>query len=314
MIRVRLIPESTAISEPENLPAQGNESLSQGIQSFSSSIESEFHRPLLSGPDLADTFLAVISGPFGDQNPKGTRTRIRTLLHEANLSDATETVRCLVRAYLVARNTRTIRAEHIHPQTGQVNRMPLFCAMVQRFVEQRQQGTGWEDSWRHLEEEIAADVCLAPWWSEHKSQISIPSETLSDGLGAEQQQGEESEATERSDQENAAFSVRRSPRRRRLSQTDAQREERAALAHRVLWRLVHRGLPIQEACVLWEHQKCGCPLYHRLKGREVCALCFPDPDWPEEAMALLRSIVEGEPGCGEAPTGVSRALARSNRF
>jgi hypothetical protein len=26
----------------------------------------------------------------------------------------------------------------------------------------------------------------------------------------------------------------------------------------------------------------------------VCALCFPDPAWPEEAIALLRSIVEEE--------------------
>jgi hypothetical protein len=54
--------------------------------------------------------------------------------------------------------------------------------------------------------------------------------------------------------------------------------ERAALAHKVLQRLVGMALPIQDASVLWEHVTCGCPLYHRPHGREVCALCFPDPD------------------------------------
>jgi hypothetical protein len=61
------------------------------------------------------------------------------------------------------------------------------------------------------------------------------------------------------------------------------------------------AIPIQGASVLWEHLTCGNPLYHRYNGREVCALCFPDPQWPEEAMTLLRSIVRGEKEDGEAP-------------
>jgi hypothetical protein len=99
-----------------------------------------------------------------------------------------------------------------------------------------------------------------------------------------------------------------SARRTRLSQTDDAREERATHARTVLRQLRRMALPIQEASVLWEHVTCGNPLYHRSKGREVCALCFPDPDWPEEALALLRSIVEEkreEEDGSEATAGVS---------
>ena len=54
------------------------------------------------------------------------------------------------------------------------------------------------------------------------------------------------------------------------------------------------AVPIQGPIILWEHLTCGCPLHHQRAGKEVCALCFPDPTWPEEVLILLHSIVEGK--------------------
>lgn len=248
----------------------------------------------LSGLLLADSFLAAISGPFGDQSPKGTRTRVRAFLRAANLSHPAEVVMCLIRAYLVARDTRAIRPEHCHLETGQVNRMPLFCAMVPRFVEVSRQGPWWESDWRCLEEEIASDACLAQWWNERQVQVNVVGETTLDSHEAPQE-GTDAPWPAEADQMPTTPGTRHSSTRRvRLSQTDDAREERAVYAHKVLRQLRRMALPIQEASVLWEHVTCGNPLYHRYKSREVCALCFPDPAWPEEAIALLRSIVEGE--------------------
>jgi hypothetical protein len=136
--------------------------------------EAKSHVQPLPGPLLADSFLVAIAGPFGDQSPKGTRTRVRALLCEAHLSQPAEIVMCLLRAYVVARNTRTIRPEHCHPETGQVNRMPLFCAMVQRFVDVSRQEQWWESSWQQIEEELVGDDCLARWWSEHQHLVCSP--------------------------------------------------------------------------------------------------------------------------------------------
>jgi hypothetical protein len=261
-----------------------------------SEAEHDTHRPdhsiaeeettILTGPDLAASFLSVIVGPFRDRNPKGSQTRLRALLREAHLAQPAEALQCLVRAYIVARDTHTIRPAHCSP-TGQVNRMPLFFAMVQQFL--GEQGRAWDDPWQHLEEEIIADPCLARWWNEHQGQIHFPSRSTSDVSEAASASSEAFKADEYADQEGTP----RSHRLVRLSQTNEEREERVALAHRVLRRLVTMAVPIQDAYVLWEHITCGCPLYHRSQRREVCALCFPDPDWPEEALVLLQSIVEG---------------------
>ncbi|HEU5376969.1 MAG TPA: hypothetical protein VFV38_16185 [Ktedonobacteraceae bacterium] len=234
------------------------------------------------GLQLADSFLAAIAGPFGDQSPKGTRTRLRACFQEAHLVDPAEIVMCLVRAYIVARDTHTIRAEHCHAETGRVNRMPLFCAMVPRLVEASRRGPWWESDWQCIEAEIASDCCLAQWWQRHQLPLTVVEETHLDVP--------ETRVLLEADQEPTTPPA--SPRRKRLSQTDQAREERAAYARTVLRHLRRMAVPIQDASVLWEHVTCGNPLYHRPKGREVCALCFPDPEWPEEVLALLHSIVE----------------------
>ena len=236
--------------------------------------------------DLADSFLSLLCGPFGDQSPKGSQTRLRTLVSKAKFSDTASVLHCLVRAYLVARDTRTIRAMHCSP-TGEANRMPLFFAMVQRFLSET--APAENAHWLAVEDALVSDPCLAPWWNEHQQQILLPSRALLDGgvLQAAEKQEKQAYFAQKT-----AETAMRAPRTRCLSQNDAAREERAALARRVLRRLGRMGVVLQESTVLWEHLACGCPLYHRPQGRDVCVLCFPDPTWPAEALALLRSIVE----------------------
>jgi hypothetical protein len=117
---------------------------------------------------LAESFVREIVAPFGDLNPKGTQTHILSILKEAHLAQPADVLACLIRAYVVARDARTIRPEHCHPETGLVNRMPLFCALFRRFVEACVQGRRGNASWHHLEEEVAADGHLTCWWNEHR--------------------------------------------------------------------------------------------------------------------------------------------------
>jgi hypothetical protein len=242
----------------------------------------------VSGLQLVESFLAAIAGPFGDQSPKGTRTRVRACFQETHVTDPAEILMCLIRAYVVARDTHTIRAEHCHAETGRINRMPLFCAMVPRLVEASRRGSWWESDWQCIEEEIASDSYLAQWWQRHQVPLAVVGET---SLGSpETQPACEEPISLGADQEPTTPPA--NPRRTRLSQTDQAREERAAYARTVLRHLRRMAVPIQDASVLWEHVTCGNPLYHRSKGREVCALCFPNLEWPEEVLTLLHSIVE----------------------
>ncbi|HET8842498.1 MAG TPA: hypothetical protein VFN35_13600, partial [Ktedonobacteraceae bacterium] len=232
----------------------------------------------LSASELAASFLCTIGGPFGDQSPKGSQTRLCALVSEVFRSEPGKVLSCLVRAYVVARDTRTIRAKHLSP-TGVANRMPLFFAMLQRFLEET--ALPGEELWHVVEDALASDPHLTRWWNEHQRQISLPSRALSDVGAAEAFQEAEEQEPE------TAETVRRAPRPTRVSQSDAAREARAKLARQVLQRLGRMGVVLRDATVFWEHIICGCPLYYRPKGQDVCALCMPDPTWPAEALALL---------------------------
>ncbi len=265
----------------------------------------------LSGPELAASFLRRIAGPFGDRSPKGSQTRLRVLLSETHRSTPAEVLPCLVRAYLVARDTRTIRAVHCSP-TGQANRMPLFFALLQRFL--GEEAPAWDEHGSLMEEALVSDPCLAGWWSEHQRQVHLPSLALSDDVEREALQEAEGQDKQAYLPQEAAEKELCSHRPRRLSRSDAEREVRAALARQVLWRLGGLGVVLQGATVLWEHIACGCPLYHRPRGREVCALCVPDPTWPEEALVLLRSIVQPEEEQERENTGAHAPQEEANAW
>ncbi len=127
---------------------------------------------MVSSPLLASSFVQEIATPFGDRNPTGTQTRLLSILNHAHLAHPADVIVCLVRAYLVARDTRTIRPEHCDPQTGQTNRMPLFCAMFQRFVEACAQRKPGDADWQLLKKELAKDPCLALWWKEQQHLVN----------------------------------------------------------------------------------------------------------------------------------------------
>ncbi|HEU5381848.1 MAG TPA: hypothetical protein VFV38_41030 [Ktedonobacteraceae bacterium] len=275
-----------------------------GIPSFSPSrtsfpsVEGEFERKRLtvSGQILARTFLSEIAVPFGDRNPRGSVTRVLGIIQETCLEQPVDVLSCLIRAYTVARDTRTIRPEHCCPKTGQANRMPLFCAMFQRLVEMQTQSNGGDYSWQHLEQAIAADEHLTRWW---KKQQGLVGEWVRWPTHCEQETSLPVAQVSRQEIAPGTASVQIPRKRRsRLSQTEEEREARAARARRVRARLFKWGIPIQDATVLWEHLACGCPLYHTRQGKEVCALCYPDLTWSEEVRILIRSIVE--PGIGES--------------
>ena len=179
---------------------------------------------------LASSFAREIAAPFGDLSPKGTHTRVISILKDARLDQPADVLLCLIRAYVVARDTRAIRPEHCRPETGQANRMPLFCAMFQRFVDARAQGNWWDaPTWQQVEEEMAADDRLALWWSEHQPLVGeAPSPSPDEPAGWHHR----SDARLSGEEQEMAHQTHDMPSRRarisRLSQTDEQRETRAA--------------------------------------------------------------------------------------
>ncbi len=120
---------------------------------------------------LARSFVHEIAVPFGDRNLRGSTTRILKIVAHAALEDA-EVLLCLVRAYTVARQTRTLRPEHAPSEGGPANRMPLFCTLFERFVQARVQNGKWNYSWQQMEDDLAADDRLLLWWTEHQALLA----------------------------------------------------------------------------------------------------------------------------------------------
>lgn len=268
-----------------------------------------------SPPDhpLARSFVQELSALFGDGNPKGSLTRVLSLLASAHLSHPAEVLPCLVRAYTVARDTRTIRAEHWDARTGRVNRMPLFCAMVARLVQAYAQAQRWHYTWQQMEEDIAADDHLRLWWHQQQGQNRALA-----GIHAEAQEGAPSLQGDSScppapqkTKHRLSVVLARQRSRPRLSQTDEEREARAIAARMVLTHLARSCVAMDEPVIWWEHLACGCPLYHKREGKVMCALCFPHPAWPAEVRALIASTVETSGG-GEK-SRVNSCEKRSDR-
>jgi hypothetical protein len=260
--------------------------------------QAEEQIPCSTDHPLARSLVQEIAVLFGDRNPKASLTRVCSILATANLSQPDEVTLCLVRAYVVARDTRTIRAAHTDARTGHVNRMPLFCTMVDRFVQARVEAHTWDYSWQQMQEDIATDHHLARWWQKHHSRDCERTG------GLEEAQEEQQRLQDISSQESVPQEVEyhisgvlsQRLRQRYLSQTDVEREERARYARTVIKRAVSMGVIMNEPMIGSEHLLCGCPLSHRRTGQRVCAHCVPDPGWPEEVHALIHSIVEKSAG------------------
>lgn len=243
---------------------------------------------------LARSFVQAIAAPFGDLNPKGSLTRILSILTSAKLSYPTEEVLCLLRAYMIARNTRTLRTKHYDVHTGQANRMPLFCTMFEKFVQARKGEHRWEYTWAKMEEDIAADNLLLLWWNEQQERDHELVEVERERQGEAQHLPHitELEPTPKEVTHQISEVLLQQLRQRRLSQGEEEREERATYARSIIARVSSVVGAMNEPLIGEEHILCGCPLSHKLAGKRVCAHCFPNPIWPEEILELLHSIVE----------------------
>lgn len=144
---------------------------------------------------LVSAFVREVSPLFRDLNGKGSRTRaLRAVEQQTHLSQK-EILACLVKAYLVAQETKTVQPQHRHPEGD--NKMPLFCTMFARFVDQCSQGKfGYSDE--HLARDIAEDDRLVLFVVEHQLEATL----LEDTAAGEEIQGQQWQAPSSVEEEN----------------------------------------------------------------------------------------------------------------
>lgn len=119
---------------------------------------------------LARSFVHEVAGLFGDLNEKGSKTGIERSIEAFELEPA-DVLLCLVRAYVVARNSKDEKIRHRRPD-GAANRMPLFCTMFRKFAQALGPGSRWQYTWEQMLEDIAADDRLSLWLSEHQTELA----------------------------------------------------------------------------------------------------------------------------------------------
>ncbi len=123
---------------------------------------------------LVRSFVHEIAGIFGDLNEKGSKTGIERSIETFALEQPSDMLLCLMRAFVIARNTPTEKIRYHHPETGVPNRMPLFCAMFKTFARALASGSMWEYTWECMIEDIAADDRLNLWLCEHQADLAGP--------------------------------------------------------------------------------------------------------------------------------------------
>lgn len=295
-----LAPTASIPNQPkirlENATARGGGYQASSSQRKQATLCHAGSRSCGSGQALVRSFVQEVSGPFGDLNPKGSVTRILAMLASAPLDDPDDILLCLVRAYTIARDTGTIRPQHWNQQAGRANRMPLFCTMFQRLTQARAQGHHREYTWQQMQEDIAADALLTHWQHEQWEYVSH----LADDLTADDPTDEPEEThplpsspfSEQMLPETTLSVPRAFPRQSPRSQTTEEREARAAHARSVRAQLSRMAVAINDPIIWSEHITCGCLLFHKQAGKDVCALCSPDPTWSEEVRRLISSLVE----------------------
>ena len=144
---------------------------------------------------LVSAFVREVSPLFCDRNMKGSRTRaLRAVEQQTHLSQK-EILACLVKAYLVALETKTVQPQHRHPDGD--NKMPLFCTMFARFVDQCSQGKfSYTDE--SLARDIAEDDRMVLFVVEHKLEATL----LEDAAGDDEIQGQQWQAPSSVEEEN----------------------------------------------------------------------------------------------------------------
>jgi hypothetical protein len=156
-------------------------------------------QPRVAPPDspLVRTFMREIATPFGEREPEASVTRVLRVIAEQGLQEV-GVLCCLVRAYAVVRDTQRVRPEYRDPTAGQMNHMPLFCKVFERFAQACVQGkAGWDYTMQQLEEDVAVDDRLRLWWYRYqKSREQARSSATSESPGQEEQEEQKQEDPE----------------------------------------------------------------------------------------------------------------------
>jgi hypothetical protein len=97
---------------------------------------------------LIERFVREFSQILYDENVEGSVTRSLRAVEGLGLPQK-DIMACLVKAYTVARDTKTVREKYRRPD-GRDLRMPLFCTMFERFTRQRT-----EDNFSYDDEGLA---------------------------------------------------------------------------------------------------------------------------------------------------------------
>lgn len=114
--------------------------------------------------EMVAAFVREVSPALCDRNPKSSLTYAQRLVEGTVLSQK-EILACLVKAYLVAFETKRVRAQHRHPEGD--NRMPIFCKMLGDLITQTGAGVFYCDD-EHLAADIASDDRLVLFVVEHR--------------------------------------------------------------------------------------------------------------------------------------------------
>jgi hypothetical protein len=149
---------------------------------------------------LVSSFLKEIGPLFHDKNLNGSITRALRIVQGFGLTIDADILACLVRAYKVARDTRTVREAHKN-EDGSANRMPLFLAMLRTFAEVCAKGKS-QYSGEDLVADIAEDDRLGLWLAECGLQLEV----LSDPAAAQSEELTEATITEDDDKKVATAS------------------------------------------------------------------------------------------------------------
>ncbi len=120
---------------------------------------------------LARSFVQEISRLFGDMNIKGSKTGVERVIEGFELVQPADVLRCLVRAYVVARDTPDEKVRRRRPD-GTPNRMPLFYKMFLKFARSFGPGSDWQYTQARMMEDVKADGRLEQWLSEHQAELT----------------------------------------------------------------------------------------------------------------------------------------------
>ena len=83
--------------------------------------------------EMVSSFLSEFGHILGDRNRKGSITGALRTVQASSLERDIDILMCLVRAYIIARDTREVRPQHRHEDGD--NRMPVFSRMFATFAE-----------------------------------------------------------------------------------------------------------------------------------------------------------------------------------